>query len=263
MQLGDQLQKLIDKLSTKDEVDSAFITGSLAKGQLSEDSDIDLVVVLKENRADIRSAFTYVDNHFADVYFFDLTDVDRITRAKSLKGNSMDAVFLSWLKSGEIKFDKSGKISELAKIAGSIEVVIAEEDKNNAWQKVNYNYIANRRYFNSSDVLYHEALELRLLYSTIELVTSYFALRNIEWRGEKEAITYLKENDVPYYNQLISYSKTSSIDGRYKIYEALVHGTLTKEYPLWTSDLVFPMSNKNNSTAEREKLTDFWRRLLS
>ena len=147
--------------------------------------------------------------------------------------------------------------------ADAIGVDIAEEDKSSAWQKVNYNYIANKRYFDSNDTLYHEALELRLLYSTIELVTSYFALRGIEWRGEKMAITYLKENDVPYYNLLMPYFKTSSLEDRFRIYETLVRGTLTKEYPLWTADFVFPVSNKDNSTEERSRLSSFWKSLSS
>ncbi|HUD04222.1 MAG TPA: nucleotidyltransferase domain-containing protein, partial [Candidatus Paceibacterota bacterium] len=107
-----RLQEIIEKLKNKDQVDSVFLTGSQGLEKRPH-SDIDLVIILKENSEKISSLYTWVDNTFADIFFFDHSDLKKIETAKKLGANNMDGILVSWLEKATIQFDKSGKLTGL------------------------------------------------------------------------------------------------------------------------------------------------------
>ena len=179
---------IIEKLRRNRNVDAVFITGSAGIGKATKHSDIDLVIIIKKNPARIYALYTWIQGIFADIFFFTHADLQEIAGKKNTEANEINAIFVSWLEKADIKFDKSGKLTALRKKIVTREHKkaygnVGLEGRFSSWQKANYNFVQNMRYFGSSDPVYHEALELRLLYSTIELVTTYFSLRNIPWRG--------------------------------------------------------------------------------
>ncbi|MEK7116613.1 MAG: nucleotidyltransferase domain-containing protein [Patescibacteria group bacterium] len=231
------LDKIIEKLKSNNDVDAVFITGSHSNQEAKAYSDIDLVVILKENKNELYSLYRWIDGIFADIFFFDLTDLKRIENQIGKYENLMDSAFMSWLKKADIKFDKSGSLSELKNKANGIEeFLIPAKDKDSFWQKINYNFVANKRYFESNDPLYLEALELRLLYSVIEVICGYIAFRDIPWRGEKEAVKYLKNNHIDFYNIFKSYSTSNNLADKFRFYEQIVNLTFTNEYKKWTDE---------------------------
>jgi hypothetical protein len=108
------------------------------------------------------------------------------------------------------------------------------KEKQTLWQKINYNFIANKRYFESQDWLYHQALELRLLYSVIEIVCGYFAFRDILWEGEKNAIQRLKNNFPDFYKLLEEYLKVSLLKDRFNLYSQMVDLVFTDDFKKWS-----------------------------
>ena len=257
------LKTVGEKLKKNNNVDCVFLTGSHGTGKQKPYSDLDLIIVFKKNTKSIKSVYTFIDGAFADIFFFDLADVKRIKKAKALDPNTFDSMFLDWLRKAKILFDKSGEVSRLMAKSRRPKAKMSFSEQFNFWQQISYNYLANKRYFKSNDPLYHEALEIRLPYSVIQLVTGYFALRGIPWRGEKEAVLWLKKNDSDFYLLFRKYVVTPNLAKRFKLYVQMVRKALPKKYKLWDKNLVIALP-KGRIKEEKiiKNLTKYWRGLL-
>jgi predicted nucleotidyltransferase len=230
------LEKIIARLNSNNDVDAVFVTGSLGVKTAKPYSDIDLVVILKENKFDLYSLYRWIDGIFSDIFFFDLSDIKRISVQENIDTNATDGTLISWLKKADIRFDKSGATTDLKRKLDAASAVnaVSIKDKESFWQKINYNFVANKRYFESSDPLYHQALELRLLYSVIEVICGYIALRDIPWRGEKNAVTYLSTHHPDFYALFQKYSSAPTLKNRFAYYSQMINLVFTDEYKKWT-----------------------------
>ena len=229
------LDKIIEKLKSNEDVDAVFLTGSHGTKESKSYSDIDLVVILKENKNNLYSLYRWIDGIFADIFFFDLTDLKRIGDSEKIAADNFDAIFVDWLKKASICFDKSGALTNLtSKISGTNTSKNSQKFKKGYWQRINHNHVSNKRYFESKDPLYLEALEIRLFYCVEEIICGYFALRDIPWRGEKKAVLDLKDNAPDFYDLLQKYLKTDSLELRFKHYSKMLDLVFTGEYKKWT-----------------------------
>jgi len=238
------LTQIVEKLKENSEVDAVFLTGSHGVGDQTLHSDIDLVVILKENRQNLRSLYRWFDGVFADVFFFDLADLERVTNTKELDWNSADGSLVDWVQKADIQFDHSGSLTKLkAQVVDLTQTGVTRADKRSFWQKINYNLVANQRYFASPDPLYHEALNLRLLYSVMELVCGYLAFRDIPWRGEKQAVQYLQAHTTDFYDLLQQYHQATTLSERFQLYEQLFALTFTPDFQPWSQTDQIVMKN--------------------
>ncbi len=249
-----KLEKLIDTLKASPRVRGIFTTGTTATS-LSPSSDIDLVVVLDRNSEDIKSVYTMAENHFADIFFFDTDFVQKLGDKKEILSNAFEGMFLEWLSKGKVEYDYENLLANLKQEIKSKPPMqkVPDAEKKDFWIKINYNFIANSRYYDSNDTLYQEALEMRLLYSTMELITAYFSFRDIPWRGEKTAIKYLEKNDPDFRSLFHRYSASQNIDDRMSCYRQLFEKTLHGEYQKWSDDFVIPISWKEGYKPKLEK----------
>ena len=221
-------ENLIKKLRDNAEIDAVFLTGSYGREESKPYSDIDLVIILKENKNNIRSLYQWIGDVFADIFFFDIADLHK---------KELDVDLLNWVQKSKILFDKSGELTSFKESSPVLKLTaVSEEEKLSYWQKINYNLIANKRYFESNDPLDHTALELRLLYSVIEVVCGYLALRGIPWKGEKQANKYLEENASEFYSISQKYFQAESLNDRFQAYSKMISLVFTDKYKLWTKD---------------------------
>ena len=230
------LQEIIAKLSKNDNVDALLLCGSTATEKQTESSDYDLVLVVKEKPDKLLSLFTYINDLPADIFFFSLSDIKRITSDKQVKEGG-ETWLMRWLPQVKISFDKSGDLSKLQSISSEIQCPLNTFAGISAY-KVNYNLVNNTRYFESNDPLYHSALEIRLLYSIVEALVGYFSMRHIYWEGEKKAIQYLEDHDPEYLSIFLRASRASNLKDKYIAYCNLVEKSFTGEYPKWDKDVV-------------------------
>lgn len=254
------LAALVDKLSTSPRVKGVFLTGTTAT-RLTPSSDIDLVVVLDKNNEEIKSVYTIIEERFSDVFFFDTEFLRQLQGKTEVSANAFDGMFVEWLGKGKIVYDPEGILTTLQVNihAAPPAQMVDETEKRDLWIKVNYNAIANARYYRSQDEIYHKALELRLLYSVIELITAYFSFRDLPWRGEKAAIRYLEQKDQAFLHLFESYSKSSSLEERMRWYTALFQATCVGEYQPWEEDFVVALSHRKGYDEDLEK---FWNELV-
>lgn len=256
------LKEITTQLEANPAVDAAFLTGSFAQGTASSSSDIDLIVILKENDKNVRSVYAWIDGVFADIFFFDRASIAHVKSAEKIASASLDleGSFVVWLAKSQILFDKTGDITNLKADPALIEKCgVLENEKNSIAQRINYNRVANKRYFLSNDSRYHEALQIRLLYSVSELIAGYLLLRGISWEGEKSAVAYLKETAPAFYNFFLNFLHSDDLNGKYQVYEAMCEKVFPLGYKWWTQEDIIVVP-KDDSKIDEVKT--FWNDLL-
>jgi hypothetical protein len=254
------LANLIEKLKSSPRVKGIFCAGTTAT-TLTPSSDIDLIVVVDKNSEGIKSIFTTIENRFSDIYFFDIDFLNQLKDKNKVSGNNFDGMFLAWLATGKIEYDPENVLLEIKNKATETLPTqkVSDSEKRDFWVKTNYNFIANSRYYNSKDEIYHKALEFRLLYSVIELITAYFSFRSIPWRGEKSAVKYLQQNDQEFLAIFEKYSKSSLLTEKMKCYTELFNAIFFGEYQKWEENFIIAISNKNQYD---QNLNKFWDSLI-
>ena len=213
------------------------MTGSNHNDEAKAYSDIDLVVILKENKDELYCSYNWIDGIFTEAFFFDSNDLKRIASNNKMDSESFDAILLDWIKKSNIYFDKSGILTDLKSKAQNIDTLNqSDRSKEGFWQRINHNYIADKRYFDSGDKLYHEALEIKLFYSMEQVICAYFAFRDIPWRGEKNAVLFLKENSHEFYKLFQNYTSATSLKERFEAYSRMFNAVFTDKYKKWTKN---------------------------
>jgi predicted nucleotidyltransferase len=257
------LADIISNLKAKEQVTAVFLTGSEANTGSTDHSDYDLVVILASNEVKIKSIYTFIDSKFADIFFFTEKDIKELAEETEVNPNSMNGILLNWLDKAKVEFDKTGSISELQnKIKhGHFKIVIPEDEVTSILNKVNYNFICNQRYYQSQDDLYLKALDIKLLYSVVELVTAYFTFRQMPWRGEKQAISYIEANDPAFYRQFQNFLASKDIDERMRFYGKLFNIALPESLNRWDNSIVIGEPHDGSSEG-RERAKIFWQELI-
>ena len=235
------LPELLRRLRASHRVRGVFTTGTTATG-LGPASDIDLAVVLDRNDEGLRSVFTTVDDRFADIYVFDVPFVSRLMGTEPVRGNSWEGVFSARLASGRIEHDPDGVLARLmahlktSGIPGSVEAT----EQRVAWVKLNYDLATNMRYFKSQEPKYLRALEIRLLYGGVDVITAYFTFRGMAWQGEKAALAYFDNLDPGFGGALQHFLRAATIAERFSAYQALIGLVWHGEFQPWPSDFLVP-----------------------
>lgn len=253
------LNKLIQRLKKSSRVRGVFTAGTTAK-EMNLSSDIDLVIILDKNKEKIRSIYTNIGSRFADIFFFDIAFLTELKNKRKIFASSFEGMFINWLVNGKIEYDPGGLLSLAKKeLKKNFSVQkISELEKNNFYVRVNYNFIANKRYYDSRSRLYHKALEIRLLYSVSEIVVAYFYFRNIPWRGEKAAIEYFEKHDARFLKEFLRYSASNSLDDKMQCYVALFRRVFSGKYKRWKKDFVVGLTVDNHYD---QKFSNFWSKL--
>lgn len=259
------LDKIIENLKSKEEVDAVLIGGSQSKGEEKEYSDIDLAIILKENKENISSVFQFIDNKPADIFFYDIASINKFLEDLTIHANSLEGILMNWLKNGVVKFDKSGTITSLKEKSAELEKKLqVPKTEINKWESIiNISYITNKRYFESGDEEYLETLEIKLLQDVYNVFMAYFEFRNIQWRGEKQMLKYVKEKDHQFYNLFMSCISASSVKEKFGIYSDLVKYIFTGNYRFWDRNIISPSIRGILEEEKRDKLIKYWENLVS
>ncbi|MEI6304629.1 MAG: nucleotidyltransferase domain-containing protein [Candidatus Taylorbacteria bacterium] len=245
--------QLISKLSNNQNVDALLLCGSTATQTRTTSSDYDLVVIVKDKPEKLVSMFATIGNVPADIFFFTILEIETILKNMSVKDGA-EMWLLNWLETGKISFDKSGTLTKLQETRRSVQKPDNVSLAKSYEYKINYNLLANTRYFESKDELYHAALEIRLLYSIVEALVGYFTMRAINWEGEKSAILYLRKNDPAYLKVFESVCRETSLFSKFASYKKLVEESFYGKYKKWDNDIAVSMDGD---------FGEFWRGLLN
>lgn len=261
------LDEVIVRLKKNRLIEGIVITGSAANKSFGPLSDYDILVVLGGTKVKPRVVVTYIDNRLADMLFTTTKKIKEILKHKKLDfaGDSFEGQVTHWVRNGKIILDKHSLLNNLQKQFKNKNFPRAAEDNYlyGIWHNINYNILQNRRMAKSSDPIYAITVDVRLLYSVIQLFTSYFAFRKIPWRGEKASLRYVRKNDPRFFNTLVKCLKETNRNKKLKLYESLAKLTFPT-HKLWqpnATTVVFEPEVKVSAKVVKEGLK-FWEGLV-
>jgi hypothetical protein len=139
------------------------------------------------------------------------------------------------LRTGRIAFDRAGRLGWAQEAArqGRPPALPGEREIYDTWRTIGYNAAQLRRYLASDDPVAQHAVDLRLLYSLMDVVTGYFTVRRLPWRGEKAALRYLEVHDPDYLDQLRRCLAERDRERKARQYEELARLALAPVGGLW------------------------------
>lgn len=232
------LEDVIGRLSSHEAVDGVLLIGSTGRGDLTADSDYDLLLVLSYMPAPFSVAFTWVDHRLTDVIFARQQQIeDILTLEGPTNGDDWMGRIIQWLQTGRIAHDRAGRLAQAqAKVqAGNWLLPLSDYDVYMAWFGLNYNVNQTRRLMAAhEDPVYLIAADLRLShYGTSDLLLRYFRIRQLRWQGEKAAVRYLAEHDPDYLQLLQQFLATGERTAKFSLYERLVAMAAAPGGGLW------------------------------
>jgi hypothetical protein len=266
------LDEVIGRLASHEAVDGVVVMGSASTGALNPTSDYDLFVVMSAMPEPLYMVLTTIMGRLAEVYFTTTVEIDQIQALdRPIYGDADKTVAILWLQTGQIAFDRSGRLDRLRhKVQADAwrELARANEtmpgDIYAYWWKINYNLRQTRRMLASDDSVYLMAVDIRLLYSLPEVFVGYARVREIPWRGEKELIRYLQQHDQAFlelFRQCIA-----ETDRKHKValYEQAAATALAPIGGLWVPEATSVQIRTDAAfqPAQIEHALTFWRSLI-
>ena len=204
------LSQVIARLSRREIVDGLIVIGSASKDELTPASDYDLVIVLSDMLLPLHVGLTAIDRRLTDLLFVATAEIEQILALDGpVDGEAWIGRIVRWLQAGTILLDRSGYLDRARqKVQVGQWVLPADEDRIRCiWSSINFNVRHNRIMLASTDPIYRQALDARMLYSVFEVFCAYFHVRGLLWEGEKAAVRYLTEHDPKYlelFNQCLA-----------------------------------------------------------
>jgi hypothetical protein len=104
---------------------------------------------------------------------------------------------MGWIESGQVLFDRNGRLAMLRNALGSIEWRQPPEDAAvyAAWYRTQYDLVQTQRLISAEDEVSWMKADLRLLRMLAELWERYFLVRRLPAQTEKGRIRWMKAND--------------------------------------------------------------------
>jgi len=206
-------EKIIDILKNKykQEVLGMCIYGSRARNVYSENSDMDVLVLVKENSLKVQSVFLKDEGIFIECFIFDINDFLRIKNQIEIDSSYWDGIVVHWLQEPIKILKDTDKILENIIIqVKSKSLVVKEEYKIKLIQNVSRELECLKRYHKNDKEEYQQAFILKFNYLVTQLLVLYLALRNEPWWGEKNALIYLKNQNSSIYENYLKMLKTTN-----------------------------------------------------
>jgi hypothetical protein len=224
------------RLSRQREVDGVVMMGSGGAGLLSPASDIDLLVVLEGSLQRVRMISTSIAGRLAEVYFIQTAVLDAWSgEPRSLPQESFAAVQLRWIESGQLLFDRTGRLARLqaALQAGDWSSAADDAEVYAAWFRINYDLAQTRRLVEAEDEIGRIKADLCLARMLVELWERYFVVRRLPALSEKGRIRWMQANDSRFLAAFQSCLAEADRERKFGQYVELARAVLGPGGGLW------------------------------
>ncbi len=235
------LDEVLARLATREIVDGIVVFGSAATGDATPTSDYDVLLVLKELPVPLRLVVTTVDGRLAEFMVTSTTAVDRLVTGEgepSTSGGGWTEEALARFLDGRIVFDRSGRVRRAQDRSRRRPPsdAVDERDVYGRWFKASYSLWQTRRMLTAADAVSLMAVDLRLLYGVYDLWVHYFDVRGLPWRGDKEAIRYLKAHDPRFLDVMERCLAETDRERKLDLYGRLAELTMAPVGGIWPED---------------------------
>ncbi|WP_420643547.1 hypothetical protein [Candidatus Leptofilum sp.] len=254
------LDELVERLRQQADIDAILLAGTTGQETLKPYSDYDLLIVLNELPQPPSLIITTIDGVLTELYFLTAAAADEmLANPQTIEANTLHGAFVSMITKGKIVHDATGRLAKLRHIAPKTRFDnILEHQIYGAWYSVTYNHAQNLRYFHSGDSLYWEALQCRLLYCISNCLSAYFTLRKLPWRGEKEAIRYLRAHDPDFLALFQTTITAGGLEQQFPKYEQLVGQCVPDGMPQWPASYTVVQPQAGLTSERINQLVKLW-----
>ncbi len=230
------LDDVVQRLARHPAVQGVALCGSGLDEVLTPTSDIDLLIVLDDAHANLRTGVTCIDGRTGDLMFATAREIAEIADAESrLDAGAWVGMLASHLERAEILCDQNGALAraQIQVRRSDPAAGAAPGAAYRAWNKLNYDRQHNRRMLASDDPDYAAALDARLLYGLSDAFTGYFATRGLPWQGEKASVRYLREHDPAFLALFQQAMAEHDLSAKFELYERLCEKATAPVGGLW------------------------------
>jgi hypothetical protein len=266
------LDETIARLAAHPAVDGILLMGTTGTDDLTPTSDYDLLLVFDDARVPLQMVNTWVEWRLTEIYCTTVAGLERVVEsAAAWPDGSIEGAMVRWLRGGRTVHDSSGRLARAQAITQAVtdQPLPAEREIYGAWAAIGYDLAQTKRYLASNDPIAQEAVDWRLIYGLGQVLSHYFTVRRIPWRGEKPAIHFLAANDPDFLGLLRRCLAATDRRRKFALYEELARAALAPVGGLWETGttVVRPgpglgvASDADGPLAIEEALA-FWRELI-
>jgi len=223
----ENLSDIVDRLKGNPEVIGLMRYGAWGAGDVSPGGDFDLFVFLENTPNDIESLHFHVSDVPVDLNLRTLDDLHRRTPLTNI-----DAA----LADGEVLYDKNGRLAqELSALDARWTpepMPLAEHDS--AMNRFCQRHVLDKvRRRIATDPLLCEFL---LATNVYWIVQTYFRVRGMPFRGEKEALAWLESNDQAFCEAMKRFYAAEDLSEKLTISDSLTEQALAPIGGPWRDD---------------------------
>lgn len=220
---GWTLEETLARLIEHERVEGLLTIGSLAREALAAGSDYDLVIVLRDAAPPWYVGLTQIAGRLTDLIFVPAVEIDRLLAldAPIPAGHELAPV-MRWVETGRIVHDRSGRLDQAQRRVREQRWVepIDDQAAHAAWFAINYNLAQARRMLAVDDPLYRTTASIRMaLYGHMDLWFGYWNVRQIPFRGDKEAVRDLQARDPAFLDAYRRFLDETAPDKKLALYE--------------------------------------------
>jgi predicted nucleotidyltransferase len=262
------LGEVTARLAANPAVAGLLTIGSASRGEVTQVSDYDLIVVLSESPMPLRVGLTHVEGRLTDIIFVNVGEYARLLGEPDPIGNAQwaDVQLLRWLRDGRVLYDRSGLLERARQLAESEAGIEPRADELcAAWFSINFNLQHTKRMLNSNDPEYQMAVDLRLLFSLHDLWRCYFIIRRIAAFGEKMQARYLIVHDPDYLHAFQACLTQTDRHAKYQDYVQLAARTIAPMGGLWPEGVtsILPAVIEQEDVESISRALSFWQSLVA
>ncbi|MDO8617325.1 MAG: nucleotidyltransferase domain-containing protein [Candidatus Uhrbacteria bacterium] len=236
--VNQKLEDVLSRLKLYPSVEAVLLMGSAANHTMHAHSDYDLACVVRDIPKNILGINTFIDNTFTEVFFYSSEEVELALKKKTADLSTKEGWIINWSRDGKIVLDRSGLLTQLKEKSGKMMDQVSDTLTYQSWHRLNYNLVQNARYFRSENELYLQALDVKLSFSIVEALVGYFHVRKVSWKGEKEAIRWLKEHDENFLRLFQSFFVQTDRSKKMHVYENVVKAVLEPIGGVWQGPVI-------------------------
>ncbi len=254
------------RLARHAEVDGVVMMGSGAAATLTPFSDIDLLVILSGGPLALKMVSTTIEGRLSEVYFVSASELDRYAEGAFLVPEySEEAVRLRWIQTGQVLFDRAGRLEglRLALAQGDWTSPPTDAELYEAWFAINYELAQTRRLLRASDAVSLLKVDLRLTALVSGLWERYFLVRRLPSLSEKARIRWLAANDPPAFTLLQACLAEGDRQRRFALLEQLAGRVLESVGGLWPTEMTSVQLAPDANPEEAGQQLDAWESWLA
>ncbi|MBT3274229.1 MAG: hypothetical protein HN368_13820 [Spirochaetales bacterium] len=249
------IKEMIDSLVQHSNVVGLIRYGSNRVEDDFTSGDFDLFVVLKEKDPDVESIHFYVNEIPVDLNFLTKNELENF--------EGMDNFHQVALDDGWVIHDPSGAVTSLLnniRAADSCPQRVEYSDHEIAFTRHGHRHVLDkiRNRKDSMPVFCRFLLNANIYW----LICSYFRVRRIHYKGEKQAISFLQKHEPGVYNLIERFYSTLEIGELMNITIDLSNSILAPVDGIWQNGEVLAFGDKSG-VGLREKGMAFYRSLFA